>query len=188
MSIKKYLYALLVSALALLTAYGNIQAGKTIQITISNVPDQDKATVSGAYPVSDGGMVNMPFIGLVRAAGMSSQALASSLQSRYKSAGIYRDPTIQVISNSDEIGPNQEVVVVGGQVKRSGPVPYTKELTIWQAIQAAGGSTEFGAMNRVRLHRNGQVRAYDLTKAQFMQIPLQRNDTIEVPQKGITGR
>lgn len=187
MSIKKYLYALLVSALALLTAYGNIQAGKTIQITISNVPDQDKTTVSNAYPVSASGMINMPFIGLVRAAGMSDQALAISLQSRYKSAGIYRDPTIQVISTQEGSTVDQEVVFVGGQVKRSGAVPFTRGLTIWQAVQAAGGATEFGAMNRVVLHRGGKTRAYDLKKPQFMQIPLQRNDTIDVPQKNITG-
>lgn len=62
-------------------------------------------------------------------------------------------------------------------------MPYTSQLTLYQAIQAAGGATEFGSMKRVKLFRKGQQKQYNLTKAQFMHIPLQPEDTIEVPQK-----
>jgi protein involved in polysaccharide export with SLBB domain len=85
------------------------------------------------------------------------------------------------------VKPNEETVTVGGQVKGSGPVPFTKELTLWGAIQARGGPTEFGSMHRVKVIRNGVQKVYDATKPQFMQMPLQRNDTIEVPQKNILG-
>jgi hypothetical protein len=90
--------------LALIFASGSvsaqIQAGKAINITISNVPDQDKNTINNVYPVSDSGMVNMPFIGAVRAQGLRNEELAAALQARYISAGIYTHPTIQVITNS----------------------------------------------------------------------------------------
>ena len=62
-------------------------------------------------------------------------------------------------------------------------MPYNRTLTLYQAIQAAGGATEFGSMKRVKLFRGGKQKQYDLTQAQFMQIPLEPNDTIEVPQK-----
>jgi len=165
------------------TSSAQIQAGKAINITISNVPPEDKATVNGTYPVSDGGMINMPLIGQVHAAGMGSSELQSVLQARYKSAGIYTNPTIQVIASGENERVVQESVTVGGQVRRPGPVPYAKELTLWQAIQAAGGATEFGSMRRVKLFRDGNQKTYDASKPQFMAIPLQRNDTIEIPQK-----
>lgn len=187
MNTKKLLLGFLALIFSLLSASAQIEAGKSINITISGVPDQDRATVTGTYPVSESGMINMPFIGQVRAAGMRNEELQSSLQSRYKSAGIYTNPTIQVIANSIGATVAQETVIVGGQVRRPGPVPYAKELTLWGAIQAAGGATEFGSMGRVKLTRNGSQKTYDVNKSQFMQIPLQRNDTIDVPQKNLIG-
>ena len=160
-----------------------IQAGKAINITISNVPQEDKSTVNGTYPVSDSGMINMPMIGQVHAAGLSNSALQSSLEGLYRSRGIYTNPTIQVLVTSQNSGVAAETVTLGGQVRSPGPVPFAKELTLWQAIQAAGGPTEFGSMRRVKVFRDGNQKTYDVTKAQFMAIPLQRNDTIEVPQK-----
>jgi polysaccharide export outer membrane protein len=188
MNLKKLLFALFALIVVSMSSTAQIQAGKSINITISGVPEQDKATITNVYPVSESGMINMPFIGQVRAAGMRNEDLALSLQSQYKSAGIYTNPTIQVIADMRGIRPDEETVTVGGQVRRPGPVPYAKELTLYNAIQAAGGPTEFGSMGRVTLFRNGSQKTYDVTKAQFKQIPLQRNDTIEVPQKNVLGR
>lgn len=177
--------------LALLCVTGsvlaNIQAGRAIQITISGVPPEEKGRFDPMYPVSDSGMINMPLIGHVRAAGLKAEQLAATLESRYKSAGIYTHPTFQVFdSNQKTI--EQQTVVVGGQVGRTGPVPFTGNLTIWQAIQSAGGPTPFGSMGRVKLTRNGKVKVYDLKKSQFQQIPLVPDDTIEVPQKDWKGQ
>lgn len=177
------LLTLLVLLVTSMAALAQIEAGKSINISIAGVPDQDRAAITSTYPVSESGMINMPFIGPVRAAGLRNEELQASLQSRYKSAGIYTNPTIQVIANSIGATVNQETVIVGGQIRRPGPVPYAKELTLWGAVQAAGGPTEFGSMRRVKLTRNGSQKTYDATKQQYMQIPLQRNDTIDVPQK-----
>ena len=178
------MFALIV---ALMSASAQIEAGKSINITIAGVPDEDKTTINGVYPVSDGGTINMPFLGSVQAAGLRNEQLAASLQSRFKSAGIYTNPTIQVIANTIGARVSEETVIVGGQVMKTGPVPYAKELTLWGAIQAAGGPNPFGSMRRVKLTRNGSEKTYDVTKAQFKQIPLQRNDTIDVPQKNVIG-
>ena len=183
MNLKSFICGLFSLVLLAIPANAQIQAGKAINIMIQNVPDQDKGTINGLYPVSDSGNISVPFINQIRAAGYSHDQLARIRECRFKSAGIYRNPTIQVMENAEATSVNQEVVTVGGQVRRPGPVPYTRELTLWQAVQAAGGATEFGSMKRVRLTRNGKQKSYDATKSQFMQIPLQRNDTIEVPQK-----
>jgi len=168
-------------------ALAQIQAGRAIQITISGVPPEEKARFDPIYPVSESGMINMPLIGQVRAAGLRAEQLASSLESRYREAGIYTNPTFQVIDSSARTL-EQQVVHVGGHVRRTGPVPHSRTLTLYQAIQAAGGPTEFGSMRRVKLFRAGKQKQYDLTQAQFMHIPLEPDDTIEVPQKDLLGR
>jgi protein involved in polysaccharide export with SLBB domain len=67
-------------------------------------------------------------------------------------------------------------------------VKYFRGLTLYEAVQSAGGANEFGAVNRVRLIRGGKVKEYNLKETKFMNIPLEPKDTIEVPQKNIHGQ
>lgn len=184
MNFRKFLTAFAVLLCLMAGAAAQIQPGRAIQITVSGVPPEEKTRFDPIYPVSESGMINMPLIGQVRASGLRAEQLALSLQERYKAAQIYTNPTFQVIDSSAKTL-EEQVVYVGGQVRRTGPVPHNRTLTLYQAIQAAGGATEFGSMKRVKLFRGGKQKQYDLTQAQFMHIPLEPNDTIEVPQKNI---
>lgn len=159
-----------------------IQPGQAVQITISGVPAEEKGRFELVYPVSESGTINMPLLGQVRAAGLTGAQLQTTLESRYKAAGIYTHPTFQVIDN-DQKKIQMQTVVVGGIVRSPGPKPWTRGLTLWEAIQAAGGPTEFGSMHRVRLFRGKSVKEYDVTIPQYMQIPLEVDDKIDVPQK-----
>jgi polysaccharide export outer membrane protein len=114
---------------------------------------------------------------------MKPEALSAVLESRYRDANIYRNPTFQVVADIEGAALDEAVVHLGGQVGRPGPVKFQRGLTLWQAIQAAGGPTPFGTLKRVKVLRAGKQRQYDVTQLQFMQIPLEQNDTIEVPQK-----
>ena len=58
----------------------------------------------------------------------------------------------------------------------------------YDAVQAARGATEFGSMRRVGLIRGSDRKEYDLTQTKFMNIILEPNDTILVPQKDLLGR
>ena len=187
MNLKSIMALILAMLCVSLPAFSQIQAGKGIRIVVRGIPPEDKGVIDGDYSVADNGTVNMPHIGPVHAAGLKPEALAASLEARYRSAQIYRNPTFQVISNTEGGRPDEQVVHVGGFVRRPGPVPFNRGLTLWQAIQAAGGATEFGSMKRVKLYRAGQQKQYDASKAQFMQIPLEPSDTIDIPQKNLTG-
>jgi protein involved in polysaccharide export with SLBB domain len=79
-------------------------------------------------------------------------------------------------------------VIVGGQVRAPGPVRFEKKLTLFAALQAARGVTEFGARNRVKILRNGKATTYDLTDDKQKLTPLEKGDIIEVPQKNFLGR
>ena len=187
MNFKSIILGSLTSLLLAITVFGQtqvIQPGRAITITITGVPTEEKPRVDGSYPVSDSGMINMPHIGQIKAGGLKADELSRVLQAAYKSRQIYTNPTIQVMT-TDLQTIDKLMVHVGGQVRRPGPTGYTQGLTLYQAVQAAGGATEFGSMKRVKLFRNGKQRQIDLTQAASMSIPLEPNDTIEVPQKTI---
>lgn len=188
MSLKSIALCLTAAISFLSPALSQIETGSSVQITIMGVPGEEKSKIDAIYPVSDSGNVNMPFIGNIRAAGLRPEALAVSIQNAYKTALIYNDPTIQVISTREGAGVREQVVHVGGQVRRTGPVAFQKNLTIYQAVQAAGGATEFGSLKRVKLYRSGKTQSYDLTDPKNMGVPLQPDDTLEVPQKNLIGQ
>jgi protein involved in polysaccharide export with SLBB domain len=184
-SIFHILFALLI---AMTPVMSQIESGMAVQINIMGVPLEEKGKIDSMYPVSSNGMVNLPYIGLLRAAGLAPETLASNIQEAYKAAGIYTSPTIQVVATTDASGVKEELVVVGGQVRRPGPVKCNNNLTIYQAIQNAGGPTEFGSMRRVTLFRAGKPKTYDVTDPQFMKIRVYPDDTIVVPEKDLLGR
>ncbi|MEI6653612.1 MAG: polysaccharide biosynthesis/export family protein [Verrucomicrobiota bacterium] len=185
MNLKVILFGSLASLLLGVSVFAQtlIIPGKAITITITGVPAEEKPRVDGIYPVSDSGMINMPHIGQIHAGGLKADELSRILQAAYKSRQIYTNPTIQVLSSTIQTI-DKQIVHIGGQVRRTGPTEFTQGLTLYQAIQAAGGATEFGYMKKVKLFRGTKQRLYDLTQTQDMAILLEPNDTIEVPQKG----
>jgi len=185
----KKLFLIALSALipAIPLTAQTIQANQAITISVQGVPDADRIMINNTYPVAQNGTVNMPHIGQVRAAGLLPEQLAQSLQSQYRNAQIYTNPTFQVIATSSDSLVTQ-VVYVGGYVRSTGAKPFSNGLTLYQAIQAAGGANEFGSIRRVVVYRNGVPKRFDLRNNDAIHFPLRPNDTIEVPQKNIWGQ
>ena len=169
------------------SAQVTIRSGQAIEIRIQGVPGTEATLVNNTYPVAEDGTINMPLIGKVRASGLSPQALGSSIEHSYRAADIYTHPTIQVIASSDETL-NKLIVTVGGQVRSPGPIEYTRGLTLYNAVQAARGASEFGAMTRVAVIRGTQRKVYNLKDTKHMNILVEPGDTIEVPQKNWLGQ
>lgn len=187
MNWKRFLAPLLALACLVSPAASQIEAGQSIKIKIMGVPAEEKAKIDEIYPVSNKGMVNMPFIGEIRAAGLESDQLAKSIQNAYREGGIYNDATIQVIANGIDDRPLEQAVHIGGFVRAPGPRPFAKGLTVFQAVQAAGGATEFGSMKRVILYREGKQQKINLNTLEGKGVITRPHDTIEVPQKGPFG-
>lgn len=182
----KKLFTLSLAFICLISpAFSQIEAGQSIQIKIMGVPAEEKAKIDEIYPVSNKGLVNMPFIGEIRAAGLESDELAKSIQNAYREGGIYNDAAIQVFSNDKQIAPIQQQVHIGGFVRATGPRDFVKGLTVFQAVQAAGGPNEFGSMKRVILIRVGKQQIINLETLEGKGVVTQPHDTIEVPRKRI---
>lgn len=187
MNWKTFFAPLLALACLVSPAFSQIEAGQSVKIRIMGVPAEEKAKIDEIYPVSKKGTVDMPFIGEIRAAGLESDELAKAIENAYREGEIYPDPTIAVIANGIDDRPLEQAVHIGGFVRAPGPRPFAKGLTVFQAVQAAGGATEFGSMKRATLFREGKQQKINLETLEGKGVVTQPHDTIEVPQKGPFG-
>lgn len=184
----KTIITLLATILGFSSAFGQIRAKQMLDIKITGVPVSEKARLDNVYQVSSSGTISMWVIGTIRASGLTNSQLASTIASKYKSAGIYNSPTFIVTSQTDAGDIGVKTFTVGGQVKSPGPKPWTVGMTLYNAVQAAGGETPFGAINRVKLFRNGSVYTYDLKNDRHKTVKIYEKDMIDVPQTGWNGR
>lgn len=77
--------------------------------------------------------------------------------------------------------PEADVVYVFGEVRNPGRYPIRNGTIVLQALSLAGGSTEFAALNRVRI-----VRVVDGEQVEFrvgLNDPVQPDDIIRVPER-----
>jgi len=157
-----------------------LRVGDPVEIRIGGVPADDAAMINNVYSVGGDGSINLPHIGKVRAAGLTPANLATAIQGAYKAAEIFTNPTIAIAQQAAS-----RFVTVGGQVKSPQRVPYTSDLTILAAIEAAGGVTDFANRKKVVLLSGGKRYMVDLNvivNSPKEDIPLSPGDQIQVPQ------
>ncbi len=99
--------------------------------------------VSGRARVRTDGMISLPFVNDVEAAGQTPAALARRLQQRLKE--FINNPVVTV--SLEEAGPIQ--VSVLGEVTRAGVFPLQPGANVLQALAAAGGLTAFASRDRI---------------------------------------
>jgi protein involved in polysaccharide export with SLBB domain len=157
-----------------------LRPGDPVDMKISGVPTEEQTQVNNIYTVDADGMVNMPYINKVRAAGLTPGQLATEIENDYRSAKIFTNPTITIMMQ-----PQARFVNVGGAVHAPTRVPFTEDMTLLAAINAAGGFNDFADQKRVRLLRGSEAKVFDVR--QFRRDPsldprLQPGDRVEVPQ------
>ena len=140
-------------------------------------------TLSGTFPVRPDGMISMVLLGDVKAAGLTSAELTTTLTTMYKK--YVQDPIVTVAVAQDT---SQRIFIVG-EVGHVGPVQITPGMTVQQAISAAGGVTPYAHKNRIYILRGAQGKQEKIPfnyKAAFrgdnsQDIALKPNDTVVVP-------
>lgn len=184
---KKVLFGLL-SLLLISPSFAQIRTKQMLTIKITGVPAAEKETIDAVYQVSDSGHINMWKIDSVKAAGLSPEQLAARIAAKYRAAEIYTNPTFIITSNLDAGDAAQKMFTVGGQVRSPGPKPWSVGMTLFGAVQSAGGGTPFAATNRVTLLRNGKRYTYNLKLDKHKSLKIYERDLIEVPQKKWNGQ
>ena len=157
-----------------------LRVGDPIELRIGGVPNEEQTQVNNIYTVDANGSINLPFINKVKAEGLTPAQLARSIEEAYRVNKVYTNPNITILMQ-----PASRFVNIGGAVRTPARIPFTEDLTLLSAINAAGGFTDFADQKRVRLLRGSEVKMYDVR--QFRRDPsrdakLQPGDRVEVPQ------
>ena len=135
-----------------------LRNGDTVDLRISNVPPEDQQQWDGSYTIDESGMVNLPFIGTVKAGGLPPSQVQIAIQNKLIAGGIYTNPTVIVNPPA-----GMRFISVGGAVRSPGRVPYTSDLTVMSTINAAGGASDF-AGDKIRLIRGGKILNFSRKK------------------------
>ena len=157
-------------------AQSALRVGDMVEIRLAGVPPEEVGTFSAMHTLDEAGMINLPYIGLVKSAGLKANQLQVLIEKRLKEEKIYTQPIVTVV-----IGNNTRFVNVRGAVRAPQRVPYTADLTLMSAINAAGGFSEF-AGKKVRLARDGKLTVIDtsrIAKDPSKDFPVQPGDQIE---------
>ncbi len=127
----------------------SLQPGDSLSIRFYRNPELDQDVV-----IRPDGMISLPFVDEVRAAGRSPKELDEDLTRRF--TGELATPDVAVIVQQFA----GHKVYVGGEVGSQGMVPMTGQITLYQAIQEAGGfltTAHRGTVIVVRRSTDGQV-------------------------------
>ncbi len=152
-----------------------IAAGDTLDIVVWR---EDK--LSGPVQVRSDGMITVPLLGDVAAAGLAPEALAENI--RKGLAHFVDDPNVVV-----RVAATGNRFFIVGNVRSPGAYELRPDQTFLQALAVAGGFTEFADRDGTRIIRqHGEsVRLnpeYDaIVRGTSPDVRLEPNDTIVVP-------
>jgi len=145
-----------VAAPAGLKAQSVLRNGDILEVRLGGVPPEEITQFNAPYTVDEKGMINIPYIGQVKAAGSSANQVQRNIEGRLRSEGIFTHPTVTI-----NIQNNMRFITVGGAVRTPGRVVFTPDLTLLSAINAAGGFNDFANRKKVRLMRGGNGVVFD---------------------------
>jgi polysaccharide export outer membrane protein len=142
-----------------------------------------EAGLSGSLLVRPDGMISMPLVGDVMAAGLTPSQLAGQIQERLKK--FIQDPNVSIVLTQI----HSKIVYLLGEVSKKGPLEMTPEMTLLEAISSAGGLTDFANAKRIYILRKESgiqqkipVRYKAALKGDSaLNVPLKPGDTIVVP-------
>jgi len=151
-----------------------LRTADSLTIAIVGVPDPSTNSVQ----IDEQGLITLPYIGAVKAAGLTVAELTQRIRETYSTKKIYT--TVDV-----SVSVTERYVYVGGEVARPGRIIWTPDLTVAKAIEAAGGFTLYAKEEKVGLVREQAIYYLDVKLAQKSpsQDPrLEPGDSVQVPR------
>lgn len=151
-----------------------------LSVSVWEQPD-----LSRAVPVRPDGMISLPLVNDIKAAGKTPMQLMNALVEKYATLGV-KSPLVTVTVTAIK----SQFIYILGQVGHAGTFPLVPGMTVVQAIASAGGLTLFAHQNKIEIRRNenGQTVRLAFNYKEVMKgvhpeqdIVLKPNDTIFVP-------
>jgi polysaccharide biosynthesis/export protein len=150
----------------------------TLFVSVWKEPD-----LTATLPVRADGMISLPLLNDVQAAGLTPMQLAASITEKLKK--FVADPRVTVVVTQM----NSQRVYVTGEVMHSGAMNLTPDMTVLQAL-ATAGFTQFANTKGIYVLRNenGTQKRFPVNYKKLIKgegndqnIPLKPGDTIVVP-------
>lgn len=132
-----------------------LRPGDNLVVSLQGIPDPS----SNQLQIDDQGLISLPYIGAIKAAGETAAVLAQQIREKYIAKKIYNNVDVSVTAT-------ERYVYVGGEVVRPGRVVWAPDLTVTKAVQAAGGFAIYAKQARVSLARNGKSYTIDADLAE----------------------
>lgn len=154
-----------------------IRIGDSLTVTFADLPPPGWQDFKDR--VKDDGTLILPLGVRVDAAGKTTGQLQQTIEASYVPRYLKR----LTVSVKNE----ERFFFVGGEVRQPGRIIYASGLTLLQAIDSAGGFTEFARRKKVSLRRvNGQQYRIDCEQAlqnHTLDMPVYPGDSINVPKR-----
>jgi polysaccharide biosynthesis/export protein len=149
----------------------------TLHVSVWKEPD-----LSATLPVRPDGMISLPLLNDVQAAGLTPMQLRDSITSKLKK--YLADPRVTVVVTAI----NSQRIYVTGEVLHTGPVTLVPDMTVLQALSSAG-FTQFANTKKIYVLRmeSGKQQKMPVNYKELLQgnpatnILLKPGDTIVVP-------
>jgi polysaccharide export outer membrane protein len=154
--------------------------GPSDQITV-NV--WKEPTLSGGLLVRPDGMISLPLLGDVQAAGLTPLQLGDRITTMLKK--FVQDPNVSVVVSQI----HSKVVYLLGEVGKKGPIEMTPGMTLLEAIGSAGGLSDYANAKKIYIlrdeagkHEKIPVHFKEALKGDStLNLVLKPGDTIVVP-------
>jgi protein involved in polysaccharide export with SLBB domain len=166
-----------------LAAY-KVEIGDTLQVRFYRNPELDQLVT-----VRPDGYVSLPFVDDVKVVDRTPEEIDNELTNRYR--GELAVPDVSVIVT----GYGAQRIYIGGEVGNVGQHPYVGGLTLYEAIDTAGGFRDTAHRKQVILIRrdaNGRPvgHAFDMRQVEHgthpgEDVPLEPLDIVYVPRSKI---
>ncbi len=137
--------------------------------------------------VGNQGQIVLPYVGTVKVAGLSVGEAEGFISDKLSGAGIFNNPQVSI---QQKEATTQGVTVLG-EVLRPGIYDLYGKRTLFEAISAAGGTTQTAGQTAIITHRNTPNQpetvklSYDARNSPQSNIPVAPGDTIVISKAGI---
>jgi protein involved in polysaccharide export with SLBB domain len=152
---------------------GTLRSGDLLKIRVYR-----DSELSGQYLIDAQGNVQMPGVGVIRAAGLDPTQITQRMIEAFRARG-FRAPEIA-------IQPLIRVSVLG-EVRAPGLYPVEPGVSLIQLLTLAGGPTDHANLKRAQVIRENHVFAVDLESAlagsAAGRVTLYSNDVVYLPPK-----
>jgi len=163
-----------------------MDVGDIVQITVWKNPD-----LSVEEPVRPDGMVAVPLVGDIMAAGIGPEELAANIEKQL--SNYVKSPNVTVILTSLEGHQFLSRVRITGSVGKNTALNYHQGMTVLDAVLGAGSVNLYADANRTKLYRRneqGVTESYDIRLKDILEngdmttnVYLMPGDIITVPER-----